>query len=207
MRSEKALPPDYNNLLHDAADDVPEGLDVSAQLDGNEFAATGIESVPEKRGAGIGWYLAALLLLGGLAVQYAWYERLTYAQDTRFRVYYEEACRYLQCRIPEYLNPDALETANLVVRTHPDVEDALVVDAVIRNLDTNRQPFPSLQLSFTDTRNRVVARRLFSSAEYLAGEMRGMRFIPGRTEVRFSLEIHDPGKEAVGYALEVVPAG
>ena len=62
-----------------------------------------------------------------------------------------------------------------------------------------------MRLRFYDIRGQVVASRVFRVKEYLGGELRGLRFIPAETEVRISLDIVDPGIDAVGYELDVVP--
>jgi hypothetical protein len=100
----------------------------------------------------------------------------------------------------------SIETTELVIRVHPETERALLVDAIIRNTSAYRQPFPLLEMKFTDINNLVIATRRFLPKEYLGGEMVGLRFIPALTEVRLGLEIVDPGKNAFGYALEAVPA-
>ena len=58
---------------------------------------------------------------------------------------------------------------------------------------------------FVDVHGEVVASRVFRASEYLGGEMRGLKLMPSETEVRLSLEIIDPGIDALGYQMEVVP--
>ena len=76
---------------------------------------------------------------------------------------------------------------------------------LLRNSSEFRQLFPGLRLRFYDIRGQVVASRVFPVKEYLGGELRGLRHIPGETEVRLSLEIIDPGTQAVGYEMDVFP--
>ena len=151
------------------------------------------------------WKIAALFCLVLLGFQYFWFGITHYGMDPDYRPYYEQVCPVLGCRLPEYANLSLLEASNLVVRTHPDEAGALQIDAIVRNLDSMAQPFPHLLLEFRDIRGLPVARRLFMPPEYLAGEMRGVRLIPAETEVRFSLEIEDPGERALSYSMEVRP--
>ncbi|MBD3647204.1 MAG: DUF3426 domain-containing protein, partial [Pseudomonadales bacterium] len=102
-----------------------------------------------------------------------------------------------------YRDPGSLSTTSLVVRSHEEFDNALRVDALLRNEAPFRQEFPVLDLRFSNTRNEVVAARRFKPDEYLGGELTGLRYIPARTEVRLSLEIVDPGKDALGYSLTV----
>lgn len=167
-----------------------------------------LEAVDLKRASRIqfAWGVLSVLLIGGMALQYAWYTRSVYTQVLDYRGYYVEVCRWLQCELPDYRNMTALEATNLVVRSHPEVGNALAVDALLRNRDPFPQRFPDIVLRFFDTEGEPVASRRFSATEYLSGEMRGLRYIPASTEVRISLELIDPGRTALGYQVEVVAA-
>ena len=151
------------------------------------------------------WFVAlpTLVILGFL--QFAWFNHGVYAQQVEYRPSYLIVCSWIGCELPEYSNTADLSTSNLIVRSHPEVEGALVIDAIVRNSARFRQRFPFLQLQFQDIHGNPVAQRRFNPGNYLAGELRGLRFIPGNTEVRFSLEIADPGKNALGYNLEIIP--
>ncbi|MBQ75400.1 MAG: hypothetical protein CMQ20_10320 [Gammaproteobacteria bacterium] len=150
------------------------------------------------------WYAAVLVLVVSGFLQFAWFNLDIYSQRVEYRSWYHSACNLFGCELAEYANADELTTSNLIVRSHPDASGALIVDAIVRNSASYRQRFPFLQLQFRDIENQPVAQRRFAPKNYLAGELRGMRFIPGETEVRFSLEIADPGKKALGYTLEVI---
>ena len=89
------------------------------------------------------------------------------------------------------------------MRSHPDEQHALVVDVLLRNNAPFRQEFPGLIMKFFNLHGDVVASREFKVNEYLGGELRGLRFIPAQTEVRISLELVDPGRDALGYELQV----
>ena len=94
-----------------------------------------------------------------------------------------------------------LRTRNIVVRIHPEVGNALVVDAVIINGADFAQPFPTLELTFKSMDGRLIASRRFQPAEYLAGELAGAQEMVPNTPVKIELEIEDPGAEAVNYFL------
>ena len=150
------------------------------------------------------WFVALLLLVMSGLIQYAWFNQAVYAQQVEYRPWYLFLCGWVGCELLEYSNIAELSTSNLVIRVHPDAEGALIIDAIILNSAKYRQRFPVLQLQFQDIDSNLVAQRRFHPENYLAGELRGLRFIPGNTEVRFSLEIIDPGKNALSYNLKVV---
>ena len=153
------------------------------------------------------WLGGILLLLSLLFIQYGYLRMDELVHEPRYRPYYDVVCRYLGCSIPEFHNLSMLQPRELVVRTHPIEKDALILDALLRNSGDYRQFFPDLRLRFFDVDGNIVASRVFRGSEYLAGEMRGLSFIPGNTEVRFSLEVVDPGKQALGYQIDVIPYG
>lgn len=152
----------------------------------------------------VAWTTVTLLSALVLASQVAWFNRNILAQNPVWRGYYESVCGVLGCNLPVYSDLSALHVAHLAVRSHPSVAHALAVDAIVRNDAPWRQYFPSLALRFSDIRGHLVASRTFKPAEYLAGEMTGVKFIPAKTEVRISLEIVDPGRDATNYSLTVV---
>jgi hypothetical protein len=151
------------------------------------------------------WVVASFLLLVVSVMQFLWFNIEHFAASATHRDRTVAFCRYAGCRLPDYRAPDLLRTDDLVIRSHPDVQDALIVDAIIRNDGDFPQRFPGVHLRFFDKLGSPVAERTFASSDYLGGEMRGLQYIPPRTEVRFELEINDPGPEAIGYDLDVVP--
>jgi predicted Zn finger-like uncharacterized protein len=143
-----------------------------------------------------------LCLIGFL--QYAYFNLDVYSQQENYRDWYLKACRLVSCDVPVYGNIDELQTSQLVIRTHPDTERALMIDVLLRNSAEFRQNFPGLRLRFFDLNGELVAGRIFRVSEYLGGELRGLKYIPAETEVRLSLEILDPGENALGYQMDVV---
>ena len=158
---------------------------------------------PAVAGGYAAWTFGSLGLVLLLAIQVLWFNRNGLSQVAGVRGYYEAACRVLGCDLPVYSDIGALHATHLVVRTDPTVAGALAVDAIIRNDAPFRQYFPDLELHFSDIHGKPVAARSFVPAEYLGGEMAGLKFIPAKTEVRISLEIVDPGPSATNYLLIV----
>jgi predicted Zn finger-like uncharacterized protein len=151
------------------------------------------------------WIVSGIFLLVSGVLQYLWFNKEIYAQQIEYRPYYENLCNHIGCALPEYRNPRVLIAKNLLIRSHTEIEGALLVDALLENSGPYRQEFPDLKLLFKDIENLPVAAKRFTPMDYLAGELRGLRYIPANTEVRFSIEILDPGENALGYSLEVLP--
>ena len=150
-------------------------------------------------------WLPGIALMIVVAIGQVVFFRLgVYAQMAEYRPTYVFVCGYLGCQVPEYENHDELRTRELVIRSHPVEPKALLVDVLLLNSGPFSQTFPGLSLEFYNVDGEVVASRVFKASEYLGGEMRGLKLMPAETEVRLSLEMIDPGNDALGYQMEVV---
>ena len=148
-------------------------------------------------------WVCILLILLGLS-QYLYFNFERYAGDPNYRNYAIQLCALLGCQIAEYNDPESLSVGDLSIRSDPDNSKALTVHAIIQNSAAFRQRFPEMKLEFYDSSSKSIAQRIFTADEYLDGDFRSLKFIPGGTEVRFSLRIIDPGELAVGYEISLV---
>jgi predicted Zn finger-like uncharacterized protein len=182
-RSEPAL---RDQALHDLMDDP---LQLSWQK-------------PKPRwGRRMLWLLLVLIALGALVGQYVWYHFDELARQDQYRPWFQELCPQVGCKVPSRVDIKLLKSSNLVVRTHPEFQGALVVDAIIYNRASFSQPFPLLELRFADTGGQLIASRRFKPGEYLSGELAGKDEMPPQTPIHIALDILDPGPKAVNYSL------
>ncbi|WP_120997645.1 DUF3426 domain-containing protein [Stutzerimonas urumqiensis] len=156
---------------------------------------------PRRWGRRLGWMLAILLATLALVVQYVAYNFEALARQAEYRPWLERLCPSLGCELPPEIDIDAIKSSNLMVRSHPDFEGALTVDAILYNRAPFAQPFPALELRFADLNGKLLASRRFRPSEYLAGEMAGEAEMPPQTPIHISIEILDPGENAVNYSL------
>lgn len=143
--------------------------------------------------------LAALLIL---VAQYAYYNFDTLARQDSYRPLYAKVCGITGCKLPSINDANRIKSTNLIVRAHPIETNALVVDAIIYNRAVFEQPFPILQLSFSDLNGALIAERDFTPDEYRRGQLLHMKMMPPNTPIHLSLEIIDPGPKAVEYQLK-----
>jgi hypothetical protein len=99
-------------------------------------------------------------------------------------------------------NINQIKNNNLIVRSHPTQRRSLIIDTVITNEAAYAQKFPDIALYFSDINKNIVAQRLFKAHEYLAGDLAKWQEMPSNQPIHISLEIVDPGKEAVNYTLQ-----
>ncbi|WP_290517553.1 DUF3426 domain-containing protein [Alcanivorax sp.] len=152
------------------------------------------------------WTSLSVIALVVLVGQYAFFNFNDLARSPQWRPLYQQACDVLGCHLPSRSDITQLRGANLVVRSHPNYANALIVDAILFNEAKYPQPFPELELSFSALNGGPVASRRFTPQEYLQGDLLGMETMPTRTPLHISLEIVDPGDKAVNYNLRLLPA-
>lgn len=144
--------------------------------------------------------LALILLLG----QIAWLQYPTLNRIEPYRGFYSIACNLLGCELPAQQDISAIRTSNLVVRSHPRIGNALMVDVILQNTAPFEQDFPELELTFSGMQSNPLAQRRFTPPEYLGGELSGQTRMPVRQPVHIALEIVDPGEKAVNYRIDIL---
>ncbi|MEX2468376.1 MAG: DUF3426 domain-containing protein [Pseudohongiellaceae bacterium] len=148
-----------------------------------------------------GWTALALALAALLAAQYLWQEMPTYSQSPRLRPFYASVCALAGCDLPTYSAVGAIRSDILTVRSHPAIDNALAVNVEFRNTAPFPQPFPVMVLSFNTASNSIMALREFAPSEYLDPVLARRGLMPVMNPVQVSLEIIDPGADAVNYTL------
>lgn len=149
--------------------------------------------------------LASLIALASIGAQFAYFNFDTLARDDRFRPWYQLACEQLQCTLPSRDDITQIQATNLVVRSHPKIANALIVDAMLTNRASYEQPYPELELIFTNMQGQVVAARRLTPREYLSAAD-ATPTMPSYEPIHMALEIVDPGPAATGYRIVIHPA-
>ncbi len=149
-----------------------------------------------------GAIIAGLLLLLQIAIM----RFDTLSKHPSYRPFFSYACNLVGCSLPPLLDTQQIRTTNLIVRSHPRQQNALIIDAILINNAQFSQAFPALQLEFNDINDQLVASRQLEPNEYLRGELAGAREMANNQPIQLSIEIVDPGDSAVNYQLTVVQA-
>lgn len=163
------------------------------------------ETRKKQTGLFIGGLILNILMASVLVAQYSWYNFESLARDKTYRPYLTKVCNAIHCTMPAQQDVSQIRGTNLVVRSHPSEPNALVVDAIVRNQANFDQPFPMLELSFSDINGTVKARRAFYPDEYRLGELAKYDQMPSKTPIHLSLEIVDPGPDAINYEIKFAP--
>lgn len=153
----------------------------------------------------IAWSFLSLLAVLVLAGQYVRFIAPSLAKDETTRPFGEVACQYLQCKIPVQVDVDKIRTERLSIRVDTEYKSVLNVDSIIYNDAKFSQPYPIIELRFTDLNGQTVANRQFAPDEYLSDEILKQNKMPAKMPVYISFQIIDPGESATGYSLYYYP--
>tara|TARA_R110002167_G_scaffold37515_9_gene117585 strand:+ start:1442 stop:2557 length:1116 start_codon:yes stop_codon:yes gene_type:complete len=157
------------------------------------------------------WFISSILfilnfsLLLILIAQASWFHYEELAKYPKIAQLYELTCQELGCDLPVLSNISKIENGNLVVRSHPTIFDALIIETIITNHASFEQAFPNISLSFSNINNQAIAQRLFKPAEYLNKELLSWPGMPSEQPIQITFEIIDPGPEAVNYKINFHP--
>jgi len=174
---------------------VPEKFKQSHATDSNSFLSNLL------------WGIGTLLLIATLAIEYAWFNRDQLNQIPQLQAWTEKLCRHIECKDVTMRNPKKIELISRNVYSHPNEKNALMVNITMKNLADFAQPYPIMQITFSDIRGGSVAARRFLPSEYLPAEIQqqvsqqAQLFEPD-TNMTFTMEIQDPGKQAMTYEFD-----
>ena len=152
------------------------------------------------------WALLSVAGLIGLAGQYVHSNFDNLATHPNYRDSFETLCDVAGCELPPQIAVDKIRTTNLIVRSHPDIDQALIMDAILTNHALYSQPYPTIELRFTNLKAEIIAVGKFQPSDYLAGELLGSKSMASRQPIHVSLSVSDPGENAVNYQINLIPA-
>lgn len=150
------------------------------------------------------WALASLLLAFALAGQGTYFFRDSVAANyPATRPLLEQACTYLQCHVGLPQKPELIGIDSSELHGDPAHANIVVLNCVLRNRAAHVQAFPELELTLTNPRDEMVARRVFAPKEYLANASVIPQGIAAKGDVAIRLLMDLGDLKAEGYKLYV----
>lgn len=146
-----------------------------------------------------GLVVAALLLAG----QSAYFLRVYLAAHLpAMKPALIEYCHLLGCTVPLPKNTELISIESSSLDAEPAHENQITLNALLRNRAVFSQAFPRLALTFNDSQDKPLARRIFTPAEYLPADEHEKSGFPGNHEVNIKLPLNTGMLRPVGYQLE-----
>ena len=170
---------------------------------GDEVLDAWIEEQAPPRRRGWVWTLASLVLVMALGAQalHHWRQSLVHHPALGPGV----AALYAAIGLPLAPESDllAFQVTAGTVGPAPDT-GALRMSAVVTNRSHHALALPLLQVTLEDRYGAPIGRRAFGPGEYAPAH--AMVTVPARSNVTATLDLADPGNEAVGFKLDVCEA-
>ena len=101
-----------------------------------------------------------------------------------------------------YQDIDLLHLASSEMRSHPTLDETLILNATIVNRADQVQAYPSLQITLFDKQNQPLAMRVFNPDEYLQSDTGPANGIAPGAYLPVIMELLDPGQHAVGFEMK-----
>ena len=173
----------------------PDDLQIPA-----EFTDTWPERSHFGRNLAKGAIIGMLLLM--LGVQWVYFNRTSLAAKNNWRSGLELFCSFLRCELPLQADLSRIELVSRDVRKHPRVAGALLINATLVNHADFPQPYPILEVTFSNSTGTPVAARRFRPGEYLGNQVDIKAGMPVNRALQVMLEIEDPGEDAVSFQFD-----
>jgi hypothetical protein len=144
-------------------------------------------------------FTGSLLLIVLLIGQFLYFDRHRLMRYSEMQPVITALCKTLNCEIPVVRDTRKIDLLNRQLYTHPNAENALMINASMVNNAPYSQPYPMVELSLSDEQGNIVAARRFNPMEYLAIDEDPLAQMSPGSPVSITLEIADPGEHALAY--------
>lgn len=147
------------------------------------------------------WLVGALFMLAALAGQGAYFFRNQLAAwYPEAQPALQQACDLLGCRIGLLREADLLSIESSDLQADPAHASLVTVTATLRNRAPFPQAYPQLELTLTDAKDQMVARRVLTAAEYAPQTDQASGF-PPKSDLAVKLHADLGDLKAAGYRL------
>lgn len=146
------------------------------------------------------WTTASIFAVLIIFMQLMWFNRDRVLMEYPELVpYAKQLCKEFNCRLIRQRDARAIKLINRDVRLHPDYQDALLVNAAMKNELNVRQAYPRVQLTLFDTSGSLLGHREFVPDDYLDSSIEIDKGMPINSPVYFVLEVSGPTAGAVSF--------
>ncbi len=147
------------------------------------------------------WTFGTLAFIIILILQYGYFMRDNLAQYASLRPALQQLCRVAKCTLPLQHAPTQIKLISREISTHPDIDNALRVQATFINKAPFQQNYPTIKLSLSSLSGKTIATRYIKPQEYLPQNTSIDIGIATQQQTEVQLDIRDPDKKATGFEL------
>jgi predicted Zn finger-like uncharacterized protein len=154
--------------------------------------------------ATLSWSLVLTIGTLILLLQIAYIQRDWLAKQPHIGPQIELFCEHASwCSLTPHRDLTQIQLVSRNVYSHPNIENALMINAVITNTAGVGQSYPTLLVSMSNVRGQIVSQRYFKPDEYLQWDPEQNLMEPGKS-ISISLEVMDPGHDALAFELDFI---
>ncbi|MBX2881342.1 MAG: DUF3426 domain-containing protein [Granulosicoccus sp.] len=164
----------------------------------SQASATQNESLDSNPWAMRTTMICLAVLLAGLL--YAYKERQALMSNSMVRPALVGVCTIFPCTVPEQIDIAAFRTVKRAAFSHPNIDNALIIDLAFINKAAFSQPHPVIELKLTDLTGRLVVKNRFTPAEYLDQWQDGDVLRSGE-RLNVNLTVEDPGRDVTSFVV------
>ncbi len=157
------------------------------------------DMVSEKSHA-LKWWLVSLVivsLIGWGSVTF-WNDRQTLAWDDTWGSMVHSICEYLPCDIKPRRDIAAIELLQRSISPNVEQPNLSEFSLIIRNNAAFEQPYPNIEIHFTDTNGNTVTREHYTPQEYLPPDLLKTQ-MPVNQRVHVLITAKNPHADAFGF--------
>lgn len=155
-------------------------------------------------GASLMWAAASLLALILLAGQSFYFFSIELARDPALRPLLAQFCEHLGCEIGSIYDVRLVELAETSIAPHPRYLNALRIRATLVNRAPFAQPYPTMEVSLTDSQGKTIARRHFKPTDYVDSAQKPEALMLPNVAVSARLDVAHADNRAIGYEIQLV---
>ena len=111
-------------------------------------------------------------------------------------------CNVAGCQVPVRRDLQRIIIDGRNLTAHPDKPDTLQLQLSLVNTAPFEQPFPQLALSLFNDNGSLIARRVFTTEQYLPEHYSSAQMMPKAESVLVQMDLVDPGKEVTGFSFD-----
>jgi len=169
-----------------------------------ETEAVLLTRTEQKKPSSARWLIGSLLAILLIATQLLWFKRNQLYWDTSFQPLYSSICQLIDCDIALRSDISKIANRSINITPHATVSDAITINLVLVNEANFQQPFPALNIQFSDLKGRDVAARVFQPSNYLDLEIVDPKSMLSQQPYQISIEVMSPGLRGINYQVELL---
>lgn len=152
------------------------------------------------------WIALAVILLLALAGQAAYFFLADAAERPVLRAGLQSVCAVVHCNVPPRRDLARVELLETRVAPHAVRGDALELSATLVNRAPFAQAYPLIEVTLTNPRGEIVARRTFAPEVYLDAPDPRHALMPRNIAVDVVLSMTRPQPQTSGYEVRLAEA-